>query len=256
MSELTIRLFSGEQVAVLDSAVPLVLLEFADLITAFAALGTLAVAFYQLRRIARDQHATAKITEAQFLFDLDKLYEGGSFDSARRIFGVLRDTCWEEACRHHAEEDVATGGSKRSTYTFLFSACVARMWNKQETKPAYQDLIKFIGFFESMGLYVNEGLVSRQLIFKLYNSLIWQVYELMRAHIMARRHHSSLKNPDYMKNFETLALAAYTDLYGKDLPDERTPAWTDQSTYDYDAFCQDNASTIREILERLPTSPI
>lgn len=210
-------------------------IEVSSVVTALAAVAAVIVAFWQLRRIAREQHSTAKTNEAEFLLHIDQMYEGGAFDTARKSFSKLKTACWRHLTEIYDQDSLRNGKSNRIYFSYLFSLCLREMSKEGQYRPDYAELIKFIGFFETMGFFVNHGLVGRALIFSLYDSLLWQVYELFRPHIMERREDPQLLNPRFMKNFEYVAKDAHRHLYGAH--DVNARCWGEELQTLYTQFC-------------------
>lgn len=239
--------FRDDAVMPPEAGAALTVSDWAAVVTAMSAASTAAVAFWQLRRIARDQHSNAKIQEAQFLLNLDQMYEGGSFDTSRRNFNRLMREAWEEAKYTYPENTLEKNGDNRHILAFLFSGCMETMYRERISKDFYQSIIKFMGFFETMGLFYKENLVSDKIIFSVYDSLIWQVFELCQPFIMDRRNSPNLRNQDYMRNFECLAYSAHRNLYrDDDRPD--APPWTEDMHMSYRDFLRKHRTTVTRIV--------
>ena len=141
-------------------------------------LGGLWFAICQLRALlAQSEHQT-RTAEATFMFELDKRWEGQDMVDARRAFETCYDKIHNKACENHPKVN-ATSHLDKIQEEFSKHLILLR----QDKIDEYQDIMKIMGFFETLGIFVRKNYTSKEEIIDLYGGSILKARSAFVRHI-------------------------------------------------------------------------
>jgi len=168
-----------------------IVLAIVGVLTAFLVLA-------QVRQIANDSSKQTLQLKANFLFELDKLFESDAFRESRLLVVQNHDAIMEEI---RNEAPGANGVQRRALCAEKFCALLNRL--KKNDLPQYQRIMKVPGFFETAGKLAHSGYIDAYDIFELYRNAMTIYYDATSKHILERR--TSEEAPDLYEHFLTMA---------------------------------------------------
>ena len=123
-----------------------------------------------------------RVSQATFLLELDARFDSEALRDSRKLFSKL--------C-----EDITTIVS--NDYPLVAEATrlvhCAEKWKgvlnqmRTEDEEGYLKLIGYLGFFETVGMMVSKGYVSREDVFELFRGPLVDAYQCFHLHIDDRQ---------------------------------------------------------------------
>jgi hypothetical protein len=160
------HIMTPEEVATLTNA--------ATIVIAVAAVYALGVA---VRQVA----AAKENTKANFLMDLDTRWEGADMRAARAKWGEIHEGVLDFVGSQHPGADAAERKS------LIRSKCAEDVQHMYENDfESYSEILKIIGFFETLGYMADRGFISVEEIADLYGESIIGFDDLFRDHLNFR----------------------------------------------------------------------
>lgn len=150
------------------------LTDAATIVVAVAAVYALKVAIAQMS-VSREN------TKASFLMELDTRWEGADMREARSKWGTIRDGIETDISRSQPN---LTGDALTRR---KLARCIEVMEDLFEEDPdGHSEIIKIIGFFETLGYMKTKGYISAHELADLYGESIIEFDNLFREYLEKR----------------------------------------------------------------------
>jgi len=170
-----------------------------QLVLVAIALAAAVIGHRQLRALRAESDARTRIARADFLLQLDQMFESEAIAESRLAFSTLLKKVEAEVAAAHAQ--IAVGS--RTFQTEVAKAMARELEALHSDKMEdYQKIMKLCGFFETLGVVVARGYVSDEDATQLYGGAILRAHDATHLHIEKRQQSMP---PGYLANFLSLA---------------------------------------------------
>ena len=180
----------------------------ADVVAAGAAVGTLAVAYVQLRRVVEANQSQADVARADLMLKIDQIFESPDMVQSRISIRTMRNECEVAAQRERlgASDDEVFKRSAR-----LFSERLTQLYEAYRTAGAndpsddragaqYAEYMRLPNWMETVGMLTRRRLLRENDVLDLYDAVFTGVLACFEQHILDRRDGPPLRNADFLAN--------------------------------------------------------
>lgn len=160
-----------------------------------------------LREIKNANEESAKFARANFLLQLNNVFQSETIIQARAEFKALRDML-EKEIKERQDYDKKTGKEIEDLRKQYFSDHLYKLRNHENDgeKKKYIGLLNLCGFYETAAVLIENKCIGLDELVNLYGGAVVELHEWMEKHIeIEKEKYEKRGKPGYFANFSELA---------------------------------------------------